>query len=339
MDLPLDGTEDYLILACDGLWDVLNSNDVVSEVAAHLRVTDNDLSSVALKLVKLARDRGSTDNISVVVVFLRENIAGAKAAEKESEAICTEDDAATEGKAESGGDGKEKVKDSNVTEEENSDTSPQNTDLGKGESSSDNSNLSSVEPMAVAYRPSQHRSVEQWQESPHDSAHPSPSSVISAAISECSWSYKRPPRPSRSTDLTGTNQNICLSDAPSETSSTDLALLSQTATRCINNRRGKRSKAGRRRAAKDVRRPSKEKLLLSGTIPRPANPPPRSHSMDVARAKSSSFKQSHESISKTGDNLFELLTGFGPAMLRNSTPPGKWTVAVEMENAAAMFND
>lgn len=67
----LDGTEDFVVLACDGLWDVLQAHDVAELVYSHLAQHPDDLSGVSGKLVQVAKERGSSDNITVITVFLR----------------------------------------------------------------------------------------------------------------------------------------------------------------------------------------------------------------------------------------------------------------------------
>ncbi|KAM8900267.1 protein phosphatase 1E isoform 1-T2 [Spinachia spinachia] len=69
---PLDGSEDYLILACDGFWDTVNPDEAVNVVSDHLEENTGDTTMVAHKLVASARDAGSSDNITVIVVFLRD---------------------------------------------------------------------------------------------------------------------------------------------------------------------------------------------------------------------------------------------------------------------------
>lgn len=65
--------DEYLVLACDGLWDVLSYDDVISHVANHLIVEKKERKSVAQSLVRAAKDKGSSDNITVMVIFLRED--------------------------------------------------------------------------------------------------------------------------------------------------------------------------------------------------------------------------------------------------------------------------
>lgn len=78
----LDGSEDYLILACDGFYDTVNPDEAVKVVADHLKENNGDSSMVAHKLVASARDAGSSDNITVIVVFLRDMNAAVAASEE-----------------------------------------------------------------------------------------------------------------------------------------------------------------------------------------------------------------------------------------------------------------
>eukprot|EP00736_Rhodelphis_marinus_P001046 Rmarinus@m.5653 len=69
------GEEDeFLILACDGLWDVVENQEAVDFVKS-LRTEDPSIMSRSL--CEFALQRGSTDNITVVVVLLSEpNMSG-----------------------------------------------------------------------------------------------------------------------------------------------------------------------------------------------------------------------------------------------------------------------
>lgn len=60
---PLDT---FMILACDGVWDVISDQE-----ACDLVSTDIDPLSAAIKLRDAAYNAGSTDNISVMIVFLQ----------------------------------------------------------------------------------------------------------------------------------------------------------------------------------------------------------------------------------------------------------------------------
>ncbi|XP_070587558.1 protein phosphatase 1E-like [Erythrolamprus reginae] len=78
----MDGSEDYLILACDGFYDTVNPDEAVKVVADHLKENNGDSSMVAHKLVASARDAGSSDNITVIVVFLRDMSAAVSVSEE-----------------------------------------------------------------------------------------------------------------------------------------------------------------------------------------------------------------------------------------------------------------
>ncbi|XP_012927426.1 protein phosphatase 1F [Heterocephalus glaber] len=68
----LTGSEDYLLLACDGFFDVITFPEITSLVHSHLVKQQGNGLHVAEELVAEARERGSQDNITVMVVFLRD---------------------------------------------------------------------------------------------------------------------------------------------------------------------------------------------------------------------------------------------------------------------------
>ncbi|XP_058388022.1 protein phosphatase 1F [Diceros bicornis minor] len=68
----LTGSEDYLLLACDGFFDVVPHQDVAGLIQSHLVRQQGSGLHVAEELVAAARERGSHDNITVMVVFLRD---------------------------------------------------------------------------------------------------------------------------------------------------------------------------------------------------------------------------------------------------------------------------
>ncbi|KAK7485385.1 hypothetical protein BaRGS_00023333 [Batillaria attramentaria] len=69
------GSEDYMVLGCDGLWDVLSAPDIPVVVHQYLRQHPNHHAGVSKHLVLKAKELGSSDNISVVVVFFRKDVA------------------------------------------------------------------------------------------------------------------------------------------------------------------------------------------------------------------------------------------------------------------------
>ncbi|XP_007422501.1 protein phosphatase 1F [Python bivittatus] len=68
----LTGAEDYVLLACDGFFDAIQPVEVVDHVLEHLMEKQGDGLQTAERLVAVAKQSGSTDNITVLVVFLRE---------------------------------------------------------------------------------------------------------------------------------------------------------------------------------------------------------------------------------------------------------------------------
>lgn len=61
------GLDDFIILACDGLWDVISNEHACDFVYTHMRERMPP-SEISKQLVKAALVRGSRDNISVMVV-------------------------------------------------------------------------------------------------------------------------------------------------------------------------------------------------------------------------------------------------------------------------------
>ncbi|XP_072455791.1 protein phosphatase 1F [Notamacropus eugenii] len=68
----LTGTEDYLLLACDGFFDSVPHEEVAGLVRDLLVQSEGSALHIAEELVAAARERGSRDNITVLVVFLRD---------------------------------------------------------------------------------------------------------------------------------------------------------------------------------------------------------------------------------------------------------------------------
>ncbi|XP_067935848.1 protein phosphatase 1E-like isoform X2 [Watersipora subatra] len=73
-NLPLDGSEEYIIVACDGLWDTVTFDEAVQLVYNHIQ-SGKAHKDVAEVLVRAAREEGSSDNITVTVVFLKSDLS------------------------------------------------------------------------------------------------------------------------------------------------------------------------------------------------------------------------------------------------------------------------
>lgn len=71
----LDKTDKFFVLACDGLWDVMSNDEVINYVLLNCydKTTKNRINknvNIAKKLAEYALKKGSTDNITCIVVFL-----------------------------------------------------------------------------------------------------------------------------------------------------------------------------------------------------------------------------------------------------------------------------
>ena len=69
-----NGSEDFLIVACDGLWDTVTPELATEIVFQHLRenqTNGGDLENLSAKLATVAKEKGSADNITIIVVLLK----------------------------------------------------------------------------------------------------------------------------------------------------------------------------------------------------------------------------------------------------------------------------
>ena len=71
-ETPLDSMVEFVIVACDGVWDVLNDQEAVDFVRSRIdpNASPAEYPDLAQALVAEALRRGSTDNISCVVVYI-----------------------------------------------------------------------------------------------------------------------------------------------------------------------------------------------------------------------------------------------------------------------------
>ncbi|GAM25400.1 hypothetical protein SAMD00019534_085750 [Acytostelium subglobosum LB1] len=63
--VQLDSTYTHLILACDGLWDVISDQEAID-----LIINETDAQKMSDRLLTQALKKGSTDNISILVIIL-----------------------------------------------------------------------------------------------------------------------------------------------------------------------------------------------------------------------------------------------------------------------------
>jgi serine/threonine protein phosphatase PrpC len=80
VSVPLRAGDDFLVLACDGLWDVAD-NDIVSElVRKHTAAAG--LQGAACALTTFAIRNGSTDNVTCMIVQLGEKVSAKNVGDK-----------------------------------------------------------------------------------------------------------------------------------------------------------------------------------------------------------------------------------------------------------------
>ncbi|KAH8267927.1 hypothetical protein KR026_011167 [Drosophila bipectinata] len=60
-------TDEFLVLACDGIWDVMTNEDVCSFIHSRMRVT-SDLVNIANQVVDTCLHKGSRDNMSIIII-------------------------------------------------------------------------------------------------------------------------------------------------------------------------------------------------------------------------------------------------------------------------------
>lgn len=61
---------DFIIVACDGLWDAFSNQDAVDEVRAIIYEGETDIALVAEEMLDLALNKGSNDNVSAIIIKL-----------------------------------------------------------------------------------------------------------------------------------------------------------------------------------------------------------------------------------------------------------------------------
>jgi len=62
--------DEMIIIACDGLWDVFSNDDAITAVREMWSEGENDTCLIAEEMLDLSIQKGSTDNISAIVVKL-----------------------------------------------------------------------------------------------------------------------------------------------------------------------------------------------------------------------------------------------------------------------------
>ncbi|XP_010871018.1 protein phosphatase, Mg2+/Mn2+ dependent, 1Na (putative) [Esox lucius] len=66
-ELPRSPTDEFLIVACDGVWDAIGNEELCAFVRSRLRVC-NDLREICTQVIDLCLYKGSVDNMSIIIV-------------------------------------------------------------------------------------------------------------------------------------------------------------------------------------------------------------------------------------------------------------------------------
>jgi len=59
--------DEFLVLACDGVWDVMTNEDICDFITARMKVTDN-LESICNEVIDTCLYKGSRDNMSIIII-------------------------------------------------------------------------------------------------------------------------------------------------------------------------------------------------------------------------------------------------------------------------------
>jgi len=72
--IEMNGSEEFVIVGCDGLWDTITPEEATDIVFDHLEENKSeggDIENISSRLATLAKEKGSSDNITIIVVFLK----------------------------------------------------------------------------------------------------------------------------------------------------------------------------------------------------------------------------------------------------------------------------
>jgi serine/threonine protein phosphatase PrpC len=71
-------SDEFLILACDGIWDVMSNEECSAYVRAKMKQGYHDLDKICEALIDTCLEKGSKDNMSTVIVSLPGAVFGPK---------------------------------------------------------------------------------------------------------------------------------------------------------------------------------------------------------------------------------------------------------------------
>ncbi|XP_018798381.1 PREDICTED: protein phosphatase 1F [Bactrocera latifrons] len=74
VDVSLTGAHDFIVLGTDGLFDHVPENKIVDAIYKLLADTEQKIENIPKILIELAKDGDSQDNITVVIIFLKNRL-------------------------------------------------------------------------------------------------------------------------------------------------------------------------------------------------------------------------------------------------------------------------
>merc|ERR1712240_542094 len=72
--IEMNGSEEFIIVGCDGLWETVTPEEATNIVFYHLeerKCDGGDIENISARLATIAKKKGSSDNITIIVVFLK----------------------------------------------------------------------------------------------------------------------------------------------------------------------------------------------------------------------------------------------------------------------------
>merc|ERR1712240_193662 len=72
--IEMNGSEEFIIVGCDGLWQTVTPEEATNIVFYHLeerKCDGGDIENISARLATIAKKKGSSDNITIIVVFLK----------------------------------------------------------------------------------------------------------------------------------------------------------------------------------------------------------------------------------------------------------------------------
>ena len=78
--------DEFVVLACDGIWDVMSNEEVVEFISSRMKITDN-LEIIGNEVVDACLGKGSKDNLSILIIAFPEAPKLDEEAQKKDKAL------------------------------------------------------------------------------------------------------------------------------------------------------------------------------------------------------------------------------------------------------------